>query len=70
MEIKTETISRIYETGKFPDDFLLSVFVPAPKTSNAAHCEQYEAISLLVHASKIMKHIIKKIAFLPLKKVK
>ena len=55
----TKTINRIYETGKFPDDFLTSVFVPVPKTSNAVQCEQYRTISLITHASKILLHTIK-----------
>ena len=59
VKIITKTINRIYETGKFPDDFLTSVFAPVPKTSNAAQCEQYRTISLITHASKILLHIIK-----------
>ena len=41
VKIITKTINRIYETGKFLDDFLTSVFVPVPTTLNAAQCEQY-----------------------------
>ena len=37
-------INRRYETGEIPDDFLTSVVVPVPKTSNAAQCEQYRTI--------------------------
>ena len=59
IKIRAKTINRIYETGEFPDDFLTSVFVPVPKTSNADQCEQYRTISLSTHASKILLHIIK-----------
>ena len=50
----TKTINRIYETGKFLDDFLTRTFVSVSETSNAAQCQQYRIISLITHTSKIL----------------
>jgi Reverse transcriptase (RNA-dependent DNA polymerase)/Endonuclease/Exonuclease/phosphatase family len=48
----------IYDTGKWPEDFLQSIVIPIQKKPNATKCEEYRTISLLTHASKILLRII------------
>ena len=55
-----EICQQIYETGKWPEDFLRTVMVPLKKKSNATECSDHRTISLVVHASKILLNILKK----------
>ena len=48
-----EICQQIYETGKWPEDFLRTVMVPLKKKSNATECSDHRNISLVVYASKI-----------------
>jgi hypothetical protein len=40
----------IYETGKWPEDFLRTVMIRLEKKSNATECSDHKTISLVVHA--------------------
>ena len=55
----TNTINNIYENCEYPEDFLTSIFLPVPKTSNASQYEEYRTIISIAHACKILLHIIK-----------
>jgi retron-type reverse transcriptase len=50
----------IYDTGRWPEDFLQSIMIPMKKKKNATKCEDYRTISLLTHASKILLKIMAK----------
>ena len=56
-----ELCQQVYETGKWPEDFLRTVRVPFKKKSNATGCSDHRTISLVVHASKILKILTKRI---------
>ena len=56
----TQLINKIYKTGVFPKDFLISTFIPLPKVTKANKCEDHRTISLIAHASKILLYVIKK----------
>jgi len=60
MQIMTNLINKIYNSGCIPDDFRKSIFIPIPKTTKALDCSDYRTISLISHASKILLHLIKK----------
>ena len=55
-----EMCQQIYETGKWPEDFLQTVMVPLKKKANATECCDHRTISLVVHASKILLTILTK----------
>ena len=55
-----EICQQIYETGKWPEDFLRTVMVPLKKKLNATECSDHRTISLVVHASKILLKIVTK----------
>jgi Reverse transcriptase (RNA-dependent DNA polymerase) len=55
-----EICQQIYETGKWPEDFLRTVMVPLKKKPNANECSDHRTISLVVHASKILLNILTK----------
>ena len=50
----------IYNTGKWPEDFLQTIMIPIKKKNNATACKDHRTISLLPHAAKIMLKIITK----------
>ena len=51
---------KMYEQGKWPEDFVKSIMIPIPKKENATDCSDYRTISLIPHASKIMLRILTK----------
>jgi len=55
-----EICQQIYDTGKWPKDFLRTVMVPLKKKANATECSDHRTISLIVHASKILLKILTK----------
>ena len=55
-----ELCQQIYETGKWPEDFLRTVMIPLKKKPNATECSDRRTISLVVHASKILLKILTK----------
>jgi len=50
----------VWETGKWPDDWTQSTFVPLYKKGDPSVCANYRTISLISHASKILIIIIKR----------
>ena len=48
----------IYDTGKIPDDWLMSTFVTLPKKPSATQCKDYRTISLMSHVLKLFLRII------------
>jgi len=56
----TRLCQDIYNTGKWPEDFLKTIMIPIKKKNNATTCKDYRTISLLPHAAKIMLKIITK----------
>ena len=48
----------VWQTGKWPEDWTLSTFVPIYKKGDPAVCANYRTISLISHASKVMLKII------------
>lgn len=50
--------NKIYQTGKIPEDWLKSTFIPIPKKPNARRCEEYRTISLMSHILKLFLKII------------
>ena len=45
------------KTQQWPQDQKRSVFIPVPKKGNAKECSDYGAISLILHASKVILKI-------------
>jgi len=48
----------IWETGKWPEEWTLSTFIPLPKKSDLKQSGCYRTIALGSHASKILLRII------------
>jgi hypothetical protein len=58
-----EINQQIYETGKWPEDFLRTMMMPLKKKLNATEYSYHRTGSLVVHASKIhLKRIESKVA--------
>ena len=55
-----ELCIKIYETGKWPEDFTKVVMIPIQKKPHAVECTDYRTISLISHASKILLKILTK----------
>ena len=51
-------MSANFETQQWPQDWKRSVFIPAPKKSNAKECSNYHTIALISHASKVMLKLL------------
>jgi len=60
----TKTITKIcniiWTTGKWPEDWKSSVFIPLFKKGDAKECENYRTIAMISHISKILLKIIHK----------
>lgn len=50
--------NKIYTTGKVPQDFTRSLYIPIPKKTKPKKCEDYRIISLISHLTKIFLKII------------
>ena len=50
----------IWTTGKWPEDWKSSVFIPIFKKGDAKECENYRTIAMISHISKILLKIIHK----------
>jgi len=51
---------KLYETGKWPADFLQTVIIPLEKKPNATECNDFRTISLLRHAAKVLIRVLTK----------
>jgi hypothetical protein len=47
-----------YKDGRLPEDFQSSVMIVIPKKTRIEKCEEHRTLSLVSHASKILKRII------------
>src|SRR5688572_5343820 len=61
MEIMSRLINKIYTSGQIPEDFRKRIFVPVPKVNRAQECSDFRTITLILHASKVLLHLIKRI---------
>ena len=50
--------NEIYQTGTFPEELLMSVFITLPKQPRATDCANFRTISLMPHTLKIFLKII------------
>lgn len=48
----------IYESGRLPEDWVTSTYIPIPKKNKARRCEDHRTICLMSHAAKIFMRII------------
>jgi len=48
----------IWETGKWPEEWTFSTFIPLPRKGDFRQCENYKTVALVSHASKILLQII------------
>ena len=49
---------KIYEEGKWPEDFTKTILIPLQKKHNAVECRDYRTISLISHAAKVILRIL------------
>ena len=49
----TDICNNIWVTGRWPEDWTESVFIPLHKKGSTRNCENYRTIALISHASKI-----------------
>ena len=50
--------NKIWQTGKWPAPWNLSLVITLPKKGNLQQCQDYRAISLISHSSKVLLKII------------
>ncbi|XP_071582157.1 uncharacterized protein [Temnothorax nylanderi] len=53
-----ELCNVIWRTGKWPDDWRHSTFVPIYKKGSPTECSNYRTVALIPHASKIFLHVL------------
>lgn len=58
IEIFVSLYNRIYDSGKIPQDWLESIFIPLPKKPNPQHCNEFRLISLMSHAVKVLLKVV------------
>ena len=58
VEKLTELYNEIYESGSFPEELLMSIFITLPKQPRATDCSNFRTISLMPHTLKIFLKII------------
>jgi hypothetical protein len=56
----TKICNNIWITGKWPEDWKSSVFIPLFKKGDMKECENYRTIAMISHISKILLKIIHK----------
>ena len=49
---------QIWKSQQWPQDWKRSVFISIPKKGNVKECSNYDTISLISHASKVMLKIL------------
>lgn len=49
-----QMLSKIHKTGKLPQDFRTSTFIPIPKENNVKKYPEFQTISLISHTLKIL----------------
>ena len=58
VEKLTTLYNEIYQSGIFPEELLMSVFITLPKQPRATDCSNFRTISLMPHTLKIFLKII------------
>lgn len=49
---------KTWETGRWPEDWSRSTFIPLHKKGSTKKCNNFRLISLISHASKVLLHVI------------
>ena len=49
---------QIWTTQQWPQDWIISVFIPIPKKGNAKQCANYRTITPISHASKVLLKVL------------
>ena len=58
MEVLHSICQQIWKTQQWPQDWKRLVFIPIPKKGNAKECSNYQTITFISHASKVMLKIL------------
>jgi len=53
-----EIIESVWDTGKWPEDWTTSTFIPLYKKGDITQCSNYHTISMISHASKVLLKVI------------
>jgi len=53
-----EIYNNIYNSGEWPWDVLESIIIPTEKKNGAQECMDFRTISLISHASKLLRNIL------------
>ena len=52
-------IDQIWETGEWPDDWVMSELITLPQVTGTFECDKHRTISLISHAAKIALEVIR-----------
>ena len=58
IDMLTDFLNAIYDTGEIPSDLSKSIFIALPKKPGATECESHRTISLMSHITKILLNIL------------
>ena len=58
IDMLTDFLNAIYDTGEIPSDLSKSIFIALPKKPGATECESHRTISLMSHITKILLKIL------------
>ena len=58
IDMLTDFLNAIYDTGDIPSDLSKSIFIALPKKPGATECESHRTISLMSHITKILLKIL------------
>ena len=58
MKVLHSVYQQIWKTQQWPQNWKRSVFFPIPKKDDAKECSNYQRISLISHASKVILKIL------------
>jgi len=60
VKVFTRLCQKIYETGKWPVDFLQTVIISLEKKPNATECSDFRTISVLGHVAEVLIRVLTK----------
>ena len=58
IDMLTDFLNAIYDSGEIPSDLSKSIFIALPKKPGATECESHRTISLMSHITKILLKIL------------
>ena len=58
MQVLHSICQQIWKIQQWPQDWIMSVFIPIPKKGNAKECLNYHTIALISHGIKVMLKIL------------